>query len=469
VIVASVADLYALFMPAETVSYSPIVESRLTVAGASLSSSVRKSDDGETAVDGICSLTGAGSNKSPSPEPSRFLARQPILDARRKVVGYELLFRTGWENCFRGEPDESTRQMLDNCLYMGIESLTNGGLAFVNCTREALVGRLVTLLPPKTTVLEILETVEPDAEVVEACTDLRKMGYLLALDDFVPRPEMQPLIEIASYVKVDFRLSDAGMRRQIHGLMRASRAALLAEKVEDQEEFNVALAEGYEYFQGYFFCHPKIMANREIPPNKINYLRLMVDLTREPLNLVAVTRTVESEPSLCYRLLRLANSALWGIRNDVTSVHDAFMLVGEDRFRILVSVAASGVLGQDQPSALVSLSLERARFCELVAPLVGENPTEQFMLGLLSLMDAMLETPMDLIVKSLPLRAEAKAALMGATNPVSVPLGLIRGFESGAWGTCGGTANDLGVSEETLAHLYMESVKWATDTLASSR
>jgi c-di-GMP phosphodiesterase len=424
---------------------------------------------GETPIDGICSLAGAGSDKSPAPQPSRFLARQPILDVRRKVVGYELLFRAGWENCFDGASDEATRQMLDNCLYMGIESLTNGGLAFVNCTRQAIVGRLVTLLPPETTVLEILETVEPDAEVVEACMDLRKMGYLLALDDFVPSPAMQPLIEIASYVKVDFRLSDAGMRRQIHDLMRDSRAALLAEKVEDQEEFNVALAEGYEYFQGYFFCRPKIMVNRDIPPNRMNYLRLMADLTREPLNLLAVTRNVELEPSLCYRLLRLANSALWGIRNDVTSVHDALMLVGEERFRILVSVAASCVLGQDQPPALISLSLERARFCELVAPLVGENPTEQFMLGLLSLMDAMLETPMDSIAKSLPLRAKAKAALMGATNPVSVPLCLIRSFESGAWGTCSGTANDLGVSEETLARLYMEAVKWATDSLALSR
>jgi EAL and modified HD-GYP domain-containing signal transduction protein len=351
---------------------------------------------------------------------------------------------------------------------MGIESLTNGELAFVNCTREALVRRLVTLLPPKTTVVEILETVEPDAEVLVACMDLRKMGYLLALDDFMPRSEMQPLIEIASYVKVDFRLSDASMRRQIHGLMRNSSAVLLAEKLEDQEEFSVALAEGFELFQGYFFCRPKIIANREIPPNKINYLRLMLTLTREPLDLLAVTHSVELDPSLCYRLLRLANSALWGVRNNITSVYDAFMLVGEDRFRILVSVAASCVLGRDQPPALISLCLERARFCELLAPLVGENPTEQFMLGLLSLMDAMLGTTMDSIANSLPLRVNAKAALMGATNSVSVPLNLIRSFESGTWETCVDTANDLGVGEETLARLYMEAVKWATDSLASS-
>ena len=402
-------------------------------------------------------------------QPSRFLARQPILDVRRKVVGYELLFRSGWENYFRGERDAATRQTLDNCLYMDIESLTNNGLAFVNCTRQALLDGLVTLLPPKTTVLEILETVAPDAELVEACINLRDMGYRVALDDFVPRAELQPLVEIASYIKVDLRISDAAMRRQIREMMRGSHAVLLAEKVEDQEDFDTALGEGYEYFQGYFFCRPTIIAHREIPPNKTNYLRLLVELTRSPFNLSEVARIVELEPSLCYRLLRLANSALWGVRNHITSVRNAIALVGEDRFRILVSVAASCVLGQNQRCALIGLSLERARFCELVAPLVGENPTEQFMLGLLSLMDAMLETSMDSIAKSLPLREAAKAALLGATNPASVPLGLTRSFESPAWRTRGGAANNPGVGEETLARLYMESVKWASEAVELSQ
>jgi len=424
-------------------------------------------------------LIANGENRAAPPHPQRFLARQPILNHRQEVFGYELLFRTGWENCFRGEREQATRETLDSYLYMGIESLANDGLAFVNCTREALIGGWVTLLPPKTTVLEIMETVEPDADLVEACIALRKMGYLLALDDFVPRPEMQPLVEIASYVKVDIRHSNAEMRRKIHGSMRASRAALLAEKVEDQEDLNIAISEGYQYFQGYFFCRPTIMTNREIPANRMNYLRLLIELTRTPLNLQEVCRIVKLETSLTYRLLLLANSARWSRRADVTSVQDAFMLVGEDRFRAMVSVAASCVLTQHQPPALISLSLERARFCELLAPLAGESPNEQFMLGLLSLLDAMLETPMELIVKSLPLRPEAKAALMevghpvgasiGTANPVAVPLNLIRSFECGNWEVCKAVADKLGISEERLAGLYLQSVKWATETLAASQ
>ena len=403
-------------------------------------------------------------------QPTKFIARQPILNKHRAIVGYELLFRSGWENAFRGESDEATRQMLDNCLWMDIDSLTSHTLAFINCTREVLVGKLVTLLPPATTVLEILETVEPESELIDACVALKDMGYRLALDDFLPRPEMQPLIDIATYIKVDFRLSDAAQRKQIHRLVRGSRAILLAEKMEDQEEFDIALSEGYECFQGYFFCRPKIVADREIPPNRMNYLRLLVELTRNPLNLQELIRIVRFEPSLCYRLLRLANSALVAARGEVTSVLGAFMLVGEDRFRKLVSVAASGILGHDQPpAALISLSLGRARFCELLAPWIAENSTEQFMLGMLSLVDAVLQVPMETIVKALPLRLNAKAALLGEINPASLPLSLIRSFEHGAWGACSRQAQCMGVSEETLAGLYVESVQWANEVSAATR
>jgi EAL and modified HD-GYP domain-containing signal transduction protein len=153
----------------------------------------------------------------------------------------------------------------------------------------------------------------------------------------------------------------------------------------------------------------------------------------------------------------------------VTSIQDAFMLVGEYRFRALVSVAASGLLSQGQPPALISLSLQRARFCELLASLIGELPSEQFMVGQLSLLDAILETPMATIVKTLPLRPEAKSALMGAKNRIAAPLTLIRAFETGAWATCGGTAKELGLAEDKLTELYVESVKWATEVLAANK
>ncbi len=402
-------------------------------------------------------------------QPTRFVARQPILDAQRNVFGYELLFRSGWRNFFSGEVDDATLQTLDNCLVMGVESLTEQRKAFVNCTREALVNKLVTLLPPATTVLEILETVEPDAELLQACRDLRKQGYLLALDDFLPRPELEPFLEVASFVKVDFRQSNPETRQKIREMVRGSGATLIAEKVMTQEEFDVARNEGHTLFQGYFFCRPKIITDREIPPNWANYLGLLAELTRTPLNIPKVTRIVESEISICYRLLRLANSAILSLRSNVTSVQSALMMIGEDRFRTLVTLAVSGALGRDRPSALISLSLERARFCEMVAPFLGESPTEQYMLGLLSLLDAILQSPMETLVKSLPLREDAKAALLGANNQVAMPINLVRSLEVGDWSPCAKAAHTLRVTEDQLATMYVESLKWASQAFASSR
>ncbi len=138
-------------------------------------------------------LPNPAENKTPAVEPNRFLARQPILDSQRRVFGYELLFRSGWSNGFSGEPDDATRMMLDNVLVSGADSLSSHTLAFVNCTRDSLVNRLVTLLPSASTVLEILETVEPDKEVLSACYELKRLGYRFALDDFVYVPGLEPL------------------------------------------------------------------------------------------------------------------------------------------------------------------------------------------------------------------------------------------------------------------------------------
>jgi len=132
-----------------------------------------------------------------------------------------------------------------------------------------------------------------------------------------------------------------------------------------------------------------------------------------------------------------------------------------------VSVATSCVLGQSQPSPLVVLSLKRAHFCELLAPLAGENPTEQFMLGLLSLLDAMLETPIEPLLKTLPMRPEAKAALLGEANPVGALLGVVQKIETADWENCMTAAQTLGIGEEKLASAYIESMKWATQAAAS--
>jgi EAL and modified HD-GYP domain-containing signal transduction protein len=402
------------------------------------------------------------------PSPRELVSSQPIFSGNRDVVAYELLFRTGWRSCFVPESAEASEQEWIDCLHTGIGTLTAKRLAFVKCTREDLLTKRASALPAKTTVLEVHTAPSEDDELVAACGELRDMGYLFALDDFLPSSAGAPLLQTASYVKVNLRNTNPEIRREVKRLTRGTRTTLLATMVEDHLEFAMARAEGFELFQGHFFRNPMLIANRTIPPSRMAYLRLLMELARSPINLEEVMRIVQSEATLCYRLLVMANSPLWGVRSEVTSPRHALNLIGESRFRTLVSVATSCVLGQSQPSALIGLSLKRAHFGEMLAPLVNQSPSEQFMLGLLSLLDAMLETPMEPLLKTLPLRPEAKAVLMGERSPVGVLLGLIQSLESGDWESCMTTARTLGISEQALAGAYIESMKWAAQAVASS-
>jgi EAL and modified HD-GYP domain-containing signal transduction protein len=411
---------------------------------------------------------------SPSPvaiaprRQARFLARQPILDVKQNIVAYELLFRSGWDNVYRGEGEDSTRQMLDNILVVGAQGLSSNTLAFVNCTRESLVGHLVTLLPPDHTVLEILETVEPDEELIAACRKLKKMGYRLALDDFFTREGMGPLIEMADYVKVDFRASDKAARKKIRLQLRGSHAALLAEKIEDHAEFATAVEEGYRYFQGYFFSRPTVLARHEIPQRQFNATSLLAAVSKETLDPQEIERIVMADPPFCFRLLRLVNSPLYGIRNRVDSIQRALLIIGENEFRKLATVAIAGRLGEKRPHALILLSLQRARFCELLAPYVDEDPFEQYLIGLLSLLDAILQTPMASIVDLLPLRPPVRAALLGESNAVGAALRLVKSFESGSMDSSTALVELLSLGPDVLNGLNIDAARWAENALQPS-
>jgi EAL and modified HD-GYP domain-containing signal transduction protein len=396
---------------------------------------------------------------------TRFMARQPILNVRQEVAAYELLFRTGWENAFSGDDDGSTRQIIDNILVLGARTLCSDTLAFINCTREALTGELVTLLPPEFIVLEVLESIEPDAEIISACRSLKAMGYRIALDDFVLRKGIGPMIELADYIKVDFLASGRKARKQIRSALSGCGAALLAEKIEDQEAFSVALAEGYQYFQGYFFSRPTMLARDEVPLSQLNIIRLLAALSMAPLDRREVERLVLADAPLCFRLMRLVNSAIYGMRGNVQSVERALVVVGEDEFRKLATVALAGSLGHRGSHALLSLSLQRARFCELLASHLQQDPIEQYLVGLLSLLDAILQAPMSSLVDLLPLQAPVRAALLGECNATSMSLCIAKSYETGDWDTSAASHQLSSLGPDLINGLWIDAANWAEAAL----
>lgn len=395
--------------------------------------------------------------------PSRFLGRQPIVDEKCRLFGYELLFRAGATDSFSGDPELATRDVVDHWLMLMPEPEETA--AFVNCTRDALVDGVVSLLPPASTVLEIPEDIEPDAQLLAACRSLKKQGYRIALDDFAPLRSRAPLLEFADFVKIDFRASSAAVRREIESMLQGSWALRIAEKIETEEEMRTARAEGCLLFQGYFFSRPVLVSSRNLPQNRLIYLRLLAELHESPANLNRVESLVTSDTTLCYRVLRLANSAMQAHPGVVTTIREALLMVGDDAMRRMVTVALAGVLTGHRPPALASMALTRARFCELLAPSIAQEPQQLYLLGMLSLLDVLLETPMPRLLKTLPLGPEMKSALIGEASPLTPALNLVRCLECCNWQQCELLRSTLGVTESAVAALYLDALRWSAQSL----
>jgi len=405
---------------------------------------------------------GSGLTKAVPPPGARFVARQPILTKDEKVFGYELLFRDGVESYFcPADPEAASRSTLDTSLLMGLDVLCNGSRAFINCTRDMLLKDYITLLPSSRTVVEILETVEPDDLVMAACQRLKEAGYMIALDDFTVDDPRQPLTDMADILKVDMRRTSSAERAAMVKRYGPWRCCLLAEKVETREEFVAAQKAGFLYFQGYFFRKPEIMRAHDIAGNRLNYIKMLQAVSQPELDPREIENAIKGEASLCYRLLRYMNSAVFGFANEIHSVRHALSMLGEREVRRWVRLVVTLAAGQHRASEVVLSALVRARFCELLSPKIQHGDSDLFLLGLLSLMDSILEIPMAEVLEKVPIDQETKAVLLGGGSRLRPLYQLMLAQESGNWQQCAELARSLKLGESDVAEIYWQAMQWA--------
>jgi c-di-GMP-related signal transduction protein len=322
---------------------------------------------------------------------------------------------------------------------------------FINCTRDTLLKDYVTLLSSSQTVVEILETVEPDDLVMAACQRLKEGGYMIALDDFVVADPREPLTDIADIITVDVRNTSPEERAAMVKRYGPRRCRMLAKKVETREEFMDAKKAGFVYFQGYFFRKPEIMRAQEIPGNRVNYIKKMLQAVSRPeLDPREIESAIKGEASLCYRLLRHMNSASFGFANEIHSVRYALSMLGEREVRCWVRLVATLAAGQNKSSEIVLSALVRARVCELLSPKIKHGETDLFLLGLLSLMDSILEIPMSEVLEKVPIDQETKAVLLRGNSHLRPLYQLMLAQESGDWQH----------SAELAKSLNSKKVKW---------
>ena len=390
----------------------------------------------------------------------RFVARQPVFDRSQNVFGYEILFRNGVEDYFNADPELAARSTLDSSLLFGISTLCDNKRAFVNCTREVLFKDLITLLPPSQTVAEILETVEPEDRVIAACKRLKAAGYLIALDDFAPNDPRLPLCEFADIIKVDFRATRPEERAGMVRRFASPQCKMLAEKLETPQEFHQARDMGFAYFQGYFFCRPELVIGREVPANRLHYIRLLEMVSRTEIEMRELEKMLKQEASISYRLLRYLNSPVFGFALEIKSIRHAMAVLGEREIRRWVRLVVAVGAAEQRCSELVLMGLARGRFCELLSNRLQSN-TDLFLMGLLSIMDAILEVTMDVLLEQLPVDRETKAALLGQKSSLQPLYQLMLAQESGEWAKSSELAKQLKLHDEEVALIWWQALQWA--------
>lgn len=394
------------------------------------------------------------------------MARQPIMDGHNRVHGYELLFWNGQEPAPAAGDDQAAQAVLDNSLQQGLERLARGLPAFIPCTAESLARNWVQMLPPQLTVIELPAESEATPGLLAACTRLKEMGFWLAVDDF--SGVATPLTALADYVKINFAAFDTTARSSMLATVHQPGTLLIAKGVETREQFRQAGAEGFSLFQGYYFCHPEPLKGHKIPGNRLVHLEILELLQNDPFDLHRLSQLVTCDASLTYRLLRLVNSPVCAVRQEVTSIQAALMLVGQEAFRRIATLAIAGDFNADQPAEILRMAFVRGRFCELAAPLCKQPPAEQYLIGMVSLFPPMLQVTMEELVRLLPLRQRATDALRGKGNPEGTLLDWITAYEHGNWMSCDTLARANNLTHADLMRCHAEALIWAETSMTAA-
>lgn len=402
-----------------------------------------------------------------------YVARQPIFNGTHKVVGYELLFRDGFKNSFPEiDATEATSKLLtQQHLLLGVEKITSGKRAYINFTADTLIHHFPTSLNTGSVVIEILEDVPLTPELVRACKDLHEKGYQLALDDHNFDPAWDVLLPYIHLLKVDIQQFKLFEIAQYLKRIAQYSITLLAEKVETSEEFAKVKAMGFELFQGYFFARPELIKHKQLSPNKLNLLELIQESSKQRINFEHFSSVMERDVALSYKLLRFINSANFVRRQAIGSLKHAMVYMGESELKKFIALLALANLSETKSDELLLMSLIRARFCDRLAHFKGneDNPPKAFLTGLFSLVDVLLEQPLDELLELLPLLPEIKTALLKQQGELASYIQLSQAYEQGLWQQQTEWALHFSISEIDLSALYLDAVDWAQTQLKSNQ
>ncbi len=387
-----------------------------------------------------------------------FVGRQPIYGRRLELYAYELLYRgADIDYADFTEGDRATSQVLLNTFTeFGLERVVGTHLAFVNLTRGFIVGEYPLPVPRNQVVLEVLEEVEPDEEVIKGLQELRRRGFKIALDDFLYRPELEPMVELANIIKLDvLDLSNEEIQRRFE-VLSPYKCKLLAEKIETREQFEFCRQLGFDFFQGYFLAKPNVVSGSSVPTNGLSLLRLMAEFQDPHCDFERIHDIVRQDVTLSYKLLRHINSARYGMPRRIDSIHETLVYLGLATVRNLSCLFLLSS-ETEQPHELIVTSMMRAKMCEQLAISGAKrDPYAFFTVGLFSTLDAMLGSSMSAILEKLPLAEELGGALLNYEGELGEALRATLAYERGDWSSVA----CFGLPLPEIKKAFITAVEW---------
>ena len=390
-----------------------------------------------------------------------FVGRVPIYDRQLEVAGYEvLLHKYKTDHSEYIDDDLTTSQVILNTfMEIGLHRIVGDGLAFIKLSRNFILEKYPLKLLHDLIVLEVHENMKLDDELIEALRFLSKQDFQIALDDVIDLDEVKHLIDIINIVKLDFAtLGQSRLEEIIPNLRQYKNIKLLAENIETLDDFDICTRLGFDYYQGFFLCQPNIVSEHRMPASRTNTLRLLAKLHEPKIEFRDLEKIIRGDVSLSYRLLRLINSAFYARPKNIKSIHHALTLLGLRRVQDWVSMLLLSNI-EEKPRELVYTAMERAKMCEILSIALKKQKFEMgFLVGMFSVLDALLDMPLEKILLSLPLGKEITSAILYHKGFLGSILHCVLAYERGEWEE----ATLSGIDPETIRNAYLESLDWAT-------
>jgi EAL and modified HD-GYP domain-containing signal transduction protein len=384
-----------------------------------------------------------------------FVARQPIFNRDLDVVGYELLFRSREAQAIPSPEGATASVVLNAFTEIGLERIVGDHTAWINVSRDFILSGLTETLPAGRVRLELLEDQLLDDQLIEALNELSAGGYRIALDDFEYSEAAEPLIGLVDVVKLDVRALGQGGMSEHAGRLKPHGVRLLAEKVETREEYAFCVELGCELFQGYFFCRPELLRDREIVASRLSLLEVIAALQDPGVDFSQLERLISRDVSLSLRLLRYINSAFFGLRMEVSSIGQALALLGVQNLRRWATLSVFASI-DDKPPELTVTALIRGRFCELAGEHLSAVQGELFTLGMFSVIDALMDSEIGEVLASIPFPGDMRQALIAHAGDKGALLECVQALEAGDFDRAQQSVPDAGA-------LYVDALVWANE------